>query len=277
MKKMSTIFALALGFGVSLLSVACTNDAPESTAAATEMVEKPDARPADVQKMEAALDVEDLHKAAGVRYKLNLIFGGTPRFKGTITQTTNMDRILLEQEESTVVYDGDMVHVATTGELNTKSARFSALTWPYFFSLPYKLNDPGTKLETIENQTVDGVDYRRAKLTFTAGTGDAPDDWYILYFDAEDRLAAAAYIVTFGGKSPEEALANAHAIYYHDYEKTSDILFSRKWTFHDWSEAEGWTKQIGEAGIYDIKVLSELPADQFAIPKGAIAAGAPQG
>ncbi len=277
MKKISATRALVLGFGVSLLTVACTNDAAESTTAVVEMADKVDTRPMEVQKMEKTLGVNEMKQAAGVSYDLNLIFGGTPRFVGKITQTTDMDKILLEQQESTEVFDGDMVHVATTGELNTKSARFNALTWPYFFSLPFKLDDPGTKLEAIENQTVGDVVYRRAKLTFAAGTGDAPDDWYILYFDAEDRLAGAAYIVTFGGKSAEEAVANAHAIQYHDYEQKDGVLFSRKWTFHNWNEESGWTDQIGEAEVSNIEVLAELPADQFAIPEGAIAAGAPQG
>jgi len=232
-------------------------------------------RPMDVQKMEAALGLSSYQEVAGVQYNLNLIFGGTPRFKGTIIQTTNMDRISLEQEGEQMVFDGKNVHVATTGMLDTKSARFKALTWPYFFSLPHKLNDPGTELESLDDQVVGGETYRRAKLTFRAGTGDAPDDWYILYFDKEDHLAAAAYIVTFGGRSEAEALENAHAIRYLEYENVDGVMFSRKWTFHDWSEEEGWTKQIGEAGVYDIALLKQIPAEAFRIPEGAIAAGAP--
>lgn len=92
---------------------------------------------------------------------------------------------------------------------------------------------------------------------------------------AQDQLAAAAYIVTFGGRSAEEALANAHAIRYLDYDEVDGVLFSRKWTFHDWSEEDGWTKQLGEAGVYDIELLSKIPAGAFVIPEGAIAAGAP--
>ncbi|MFK8056408.1 MAG: hypothetical protein AB8F78_09845 [Saprospiraceae bacterium] len=266
-------------FGASLLLVlaGCQSDVPTSELPVEQVIAaKPDTRPATVKSMETALGVDDYFEFAGVTYKLNLIFGGTPRFKGAITQTGNMDRIRLEQTGETMVFDGKQVHIKTGGMLDTRSARFNALTWPYFFSLPFKLADPGTQLEPMSNQTVDGVEFRRAKLTFSKGTGDAPDDWYILYFDAEDRLAAAAYIVTFGGKSMEDALANAHAIRYLDYEEEGGILFSRKWTFHDWSESEGWTKQIGEAGVYDISLLSEISQEVFAIPEGSIATGAPQ-
>lgn len=280
MKKLYSSYLLVLGFGVSLLMLACGTDTPvpsglERTSGGKTEVVKEDSRPVSVQNMEQAQGLPLLAKVEGIRYKLNLIFGGTPRFKGVITQTGNMDRIRLEQEDEQMVFDGKDVHVATTGMLDTKSARFNALTWPYFFSLSNKLNDPGTVLEELKDQTVEGQTYRRAKLTFSAGTGDAPDDWYILYFDDQDQLAAAAYIVTFGGRSAEEALANAHAIRYLDYDEVDGVLFSRKWTFHDWSEEDGWTKQLGEAGVYDIELLSKIPAGAFVIPEGAIAAGAP--
>ena len=278
MKNITLLFLVFIGFGVSLLVMACANDAPmqDDTAVGTQAVATAtDMRPMNVQKMETSVGVDDYFKFAGASYELKLIFGGSTRFDGTIVQTGNMDKIKLQQENTTMVYDGDKVHISTSGELNTKSARFSALTWPYFFSLPFKLRDPGTNLKSIGNQEVNGVNYSRAKLTFSAGTGDAPDDWYILYFDDEQHLAAAAYIVTFGGKSVAEALANAHAICYHKYEEVDGIQVARNWTFHDWSEEAGWTKQIGEASVTNVSMMKELPSDQFAIPAGAIAAGSP--
>ena len=271
-------FRLLLPAILYLTLVCCQSDVPS----AEQPVEvstpaQPDTRPASVQAMESVLGMDAYSNFAGVRYDLNLKFRGTTRFEGTILQTGSMDRIYLKQENETMVFDGEQVHVSTTGTLNTRSARFNALTWPYFFSLPFKLGDPGTQLESLDDQTVNGVTYQRAKLTFSAGTGDAPDDWYILYFDGQKRLAAAAYIVTFGGKSPAEALANAHAICYHDYETIDGVEVAQNWTFHDWSEAEGWTTQIGEGALSKVSMLSEIPVDQFAIPEGAIAAGAPQG
>ena len=44
------------------------------------------------------------------------------------------------------------------------------------------------------------------KISFDAGVGDAPDDWYIAFTDDQGRMDALGYIVTYS-KSQEEAEA----------------------------------------------------------------------
>ena len=84
--------------------------------------------------------------------------------------------------------------------------------------LPFKLDDAGTTLRPMDEAALDARDdaaMRRAKLTFGTGVGDSPDDWYILYLNDDDTLAAAAYTVTYG-KTVAEAEADPHAIVYNN-------------------------------------------------------------
>ena len=254
-------------------------DAPHSASAPAQTVTSPEEeedRPSAVVDMESSMGVDTYHAAAAVSYRLDLSFGGKPRFQGTVLQTGDMSRIHLSQPGEEMVFDGSQVHVKTAGAFDSKTSRFNALTWPYFFSLPFKLDDPGTVLEPMDPQEIEGVSYQRVKLTFKPGTGDAPDDWYLLYLGADGKLAAAAYIVTFGGRSAAEAANNAHVVRYADYEQVDGVWFSRKWTFHNWSETAGWEELLGEATLSDVKLLAELPANAFAIPEGAIAVGSPR-
>ncbi|MEL6141092.1 MAG: DUF6503 family protein, partial [Bacteroidota bacterium] len=64
----------------------------------------------------------------------------------------------------------------------------------YWFTMMYKLRDPGTKLEYIGQEAVDGVTYDKVNLTFNdAVTGKPQNDGYILYFNPETHLVDRFY------------------------------------------------------------------------------------
>jgi hypothetical protein len=51
------------------------------------------------------------------------------------------------------------------------------------------------------------LNYLTEKLTFKSGTGDAPDDWYVVYADKKTNLLETAYIVTLkAGKEEAEKI-----------------------------------------------------------------------
>ena len=80
-------------------------------------------------------------------------------------------------------------------------ARFWALTPYYFVGMPFVLSDPGVNLAIVdEPPEAAGLpdDARVVEATFDPGTGDAPDDYYVLYLSAEDdRLLALRYVVSY--------------------------------------------------------------------------------
>lgn len=76
--------------------------------------------------------------------------------------------------------------------------KFWALTPYYFLGQPFVLDGEGVKLEKLADASHKGTSYDAIKVSFEAGTGDAPDDYYVLYFGKNDhKLAVIRYIVSY--------------------------------------------------------------------------------
>ncbi len=162
---------------------------------------------------------------------------------------TDMSEIHMAKANGTeLTYTRDTAFVSPV-DSDHRRARFDLLTWPYFLAAPFKFDDPGTRITPLGEETLMGETYETAKLSFEPGTGDAPDDWYILFRDQETgSLKAMVYIVTYG-KTVEEAVDNPHCIVYDDYEETEGVLFPQTWTFYEWTEAEGLGEKLGQAQL----------------------------
>ena len=199
-------------------------------------------------------------------YDLSLDWRGEPRFRGSVTQSPSMDRIALRRADGTELrYDGSAV--AVVGDSTWSGARFAVFTWPYFFAAPWKLADPGTRYDPPRDYAWDGARARRgSKLSFAAGTGDAPDDYYVVVPDSLGRLAGMAYIVTYGKDAEAAAQAEPHAIVYGDYRDVDGVPVAHRWTFYNWNEADGLHGEpIGSASIAD---AAWEPRDESAYATG---------
>ncbi len=95
-----------------------------------------------------------------------------------------------------------------TGEKSWKQVRdstsfpfdmkFWALTPYYFLGQPFVLDGEGIQLEKLADASHKGTPYDAVKVSFAAGTGNAPDDYYVLYFGKNDhKLAVIRYIVSY--------------------------------------------------------------------------------
>jgi len=79
------------------------------------------------------------------------------------------------------------------------------LTW-YFVNLPWVVKDPGVVLHEPETMTLwnDDTEYISIRMTFDPGTGDTPDDYYVLIIDPETyQLHGCVYVVTYPSLLPE--------------------------------------------------------------------------
>ncbi len=91
---------------------------------------------------------------------------------------------------------------------------FWALTPYYFVGLPFVLADPGTNFEVLPDIDFEGKSYHQVKVTYDAGTGDSPDDYYIAAIDPDTkRLRGVRYVVTSPvldrtGPGPEKFLTH---------------------------------------------------------------------
>ena len=76
--------------------------------------------------------------------------------------------------------------------------KFWAMTPLYLMGFPFVLDGEGVNLELLPQSNYLGKANNVVKITFSPGTGDAPDDYYILHFDAEThQLIGTRYIVSY--------------------------------------------------------------------------------
>jgi len=137
--------------------------------------------------------------------------------------------------------------------LKKEKVRFDAYTWSYFFQFPYKLADQGTIWTDYKSET---DEYESKKLSFSAGTGDAPDDWYVIYTNPKTGLINhSAYIVTAHG-TKEEAEKHPHAIEYTDYKEINGIPVAHSWTFKNWNKDSGLGSKIGSAKVSNVTFIA---------------------
>lgn len=213
-------------------------------------------------KVENAHHKQDFLAKEAVQFDFKLEFGGKERMDAKFTTLTNSTEGVIEfKNGSKIIFNKDKVYYSATIP-NEESVRFDAFTWSYFFLFPYKLSDPGTIWNAYTNKEKDLENYNTEKLTFKSGTGDAPDDWYVVYANKKTNLLEkAAYIVSVkAGK--EEAEKDPHAIQYLDYKTVDGIPMATKWVFWGWEDGKGLTNKLGLATLSDIKFV-KVDADYF--------------
>ncbi|RZS93118.1 DUF6503 family protein [Aquimarina brevivitae] len=219
------------------------------------------------QNVEKAHKKEAFLEKTAISFDIVVRFGNSTVLDGKITQLTNSTKIRIDKKDGTkLIYNGEKV-MLYPADAKYSNARFDIFTWSYFFAMPYKLNDPGVVMEVKKDRSLDNEIYTSAKLSFNKGTGDAPDDWYIIYVNPKNHvLTAAAYIVTFG---PNNTVAKAerdpHMIIYKDYAMVNDIPISTQWDFYEWKDGEGKNKKLGEAMLTNVGFI-ENAASLFEEP-----------
>ncbi len=262
--------------GLLILASACTNSTSSSTSSPESASTSPEPEAAPllpanplIASLETAHQREQFLQHDAIQFDLILRFGGKERVNATFTLATNSGNAKISLRDSTeILVLGDRSY-HSPNHSNPARVRWDAFTWPYFFMFPYKLSDPGTQWEIYPDSTLNDRSYLARKLTFSAGTGDAPDDWYIAYANPEKQLIeVAAYIVT-AGQSQQDAEKDPHAIEYLNYIDVEGIPIASEWKFWGWRVAEGLTDELGDAELNNIHFV-DLPEDYFNLPTSFI-------
>jgi hypothetical protein len=216
-------------------------------------------------QLEKSHQKEKFLKNDAIQFNIVATFGKSEWVNAKMTLSTNSGSGKIEfKNGKQIIYNGSSVFYSPDFD-NDKGVRFDAYTIPYFFLLPYKLNDQGTVWNDYLNNEKDASSFLSNKLTFTKGTGDAPDDWYVLYANKKTNLLEkAAYIVTASGNI-EKAEKNPHAIQYLDYVKVDGVPIATYWKFWGWKKDEGLTEQIGNAILSEVKFI-KTNSDFYSAP-----------
>ena len=165
--------------------------------------------------------------------------GGQVANRGRLLFKTDLSASRIELADGTVlVFDGQDAWVSPSVS-DFQRARWHLRAWPYLIALPAKLRDHGTRLEPMDQRDLQGKTYDVARLTFEPGTGDTPDDWYLLHRDPEtDRLAAAAFISTYG-QPVLEAEQAPQAVVYEEVAEVEGVPLPTRLTLWSWNRESG--------------------------------------
>jgi len=154
--------------------------------------------------------------------------------------------------------------------------RFYMWTPFYFFGMPFVFADPGAKQESLGRKTFQGQEYEVVKITYEAGTGDSPDDFYIAYVDpASGRLKLAIYVVTYPelrkGKAIDEL--EQHAIVFEEWQEADGLTVPKSAAYYDWKNDTIEGETLGRLQFTNVRFSSSAPdASRFAKPADAVAA-----
>jgi hypothetical protein len=150
------------------------------------------------------------------------------------------------------------------------NTRFWALTPYYFAGMPFVFADEGVSLSKEADVAFEGSTHHIIRVTFGENVGDAPDDYYVLYINAEShRLAAIRYVVSYpayfqnGGHSQEKLMT------YEGEQNIEGIIFPEKHRTYMW-EADGTIgAYVTDITLSEIAFKPNTEVSYFEIPEGS--------
>ena len=240
---------------IALLSIGCGYQGSSSSKPSKPKELPPrDVHPFTVA-IEEAHQAQNWFKHEAMQFEFAMRFGDN-----TLLAEVTMDRdfgrvkFVTDKQES-IVWDGEKLFLSPA-DAEWSNPRFDIFTWPYFFAVPFKLNDPGTRLDSLGKSDQMGEAAEVIKLSFEEGVGDSPEDWYKVYrSDSSGLLVGMVYIVTYFSQDQAKSEANPHAISYHNFAEFDGIKIPTEWRFWDWSDEEGLGKRRGTARVGNFKFI----------------------
>jgi Family of unknown function (DUF6503) len=147
--------------------------------------------------------------------------------------------------------------------------RFLALLNYYFLNLPWLAMDAGVNLGNPGKGKLwnDRTEYITVKMTFNAGVGDTPNDYYLLYIDPKsNRLKACEYIATYASILPPGAKASPpHVLVYETTATVEGLVVPTRYTIHDKNHST-----IASCEIRNWSFKKPFDATRLTKPPGAV-------
>jgi hypothetical protein len=212
------------------------------------------------------------------RFRYNPVEGGEGPTRDTV-QTVDVwsskaRHQLTSDESAEFGWSGEKAWM-TSEELRDMNPRFWALTPFYFVGIPFVLADEGVNLDYEGEWEFEGETWQMVRATFDDGTGDAPDDFYVVMVNKETgRVGGVRYVVSYPGFFPDGGHSPEKLLTYDGEQRAGGILFPKTFRSFPWEPSGNGTgepgEQIREAEMSRIEWKESVPADYFAMPDGAI-------
>lgn len=197
LKKNTLILLIFVFFSASLLSLTTTKQA----------LSDPDAEEL-IKAMEKAMGGwKKMYKLKDVQFTYNYEYIGQGKkdvslekyiFEGEHSwgkYTTHQINVMPDQEGEVIQsYVNNEIAVSHNGQLledeaSKQSGVFLRKANYYWFTMMYKLRDPGVILRLNGTETLNGIKYQKVRVDFNASTvGKEKNDIYILYINTKTKL-----------------------------------------------------------------------------------------
>jgi hypothetical protein len=186
--------------------------------------------------------------------------------------------VTVEQGPRRVFIDvpGSGASLAWDGEkawsVNWKSPippRFLAQLDYYFLCLPWLTQDDGVILGPPGTARLwdDPTEYVTVRMTFAAGVGDTPRDYYLLYIDPRSRLLRACeYVVTYAALLPPGVEHTPpHTLVVDDYTEVDGLRVPTGYTTYTANHRE-----YLHCTVSDWSFTKPFDASRMVMPEGAV-------
>ena len=177
-----------------------------------------------------------------------------------------------EGADARLGWDGTTAWITPNAEAFPSTARFWATTPYYFVGVPFVFADPGTRLTRMADEQLDGALANVVRIEFEAGTGDSPDDYYVLMLDPEThRVRALRYVVAYPGFFPEGGHSPEKLMRFGGLHEVSGLLLAATLHTSSWEVPEGTEcAEVTRIDVSNIAFGETYEASVFAAPEGAV-------
>lgn len=168
-------------------------------------------------------------------------------------------------------WDGRRAWILPRADAFPSPARFWATTPYYFVGIPWVLADPGTRFERQPDLALDGRPTRVVRVGFEPGTGDSPDDYYVLHLDPDTgAVLALRYVVAYPGFFPSGGHSPEKLMRYSERRRVGGLDLAHRYDTFAWdAAAQTPGDRVTEIVAGSFELGRPIAADRFAPPAGA--------
>lgn len=202
--------------------------------------------------------------ADALRYELALRVG-EKTLLAQVTMETDFSRIkLITDQRESLVWDEKHYYVSPA-DVAWMQPRLDLFTWPFLTAAPFKINDPGTQVDSLGerqllDQRVEGI-----RLSFEADAIYPQSEFQLYRSDSSNLLAGVVFSAPYFAEDDSLYAMQPQAITFHLYSEFDGLQMPTEWRFWAWDEEQGLGERLGTARLGKFKLI-ETDKLSYSVP-----------
>jgi hypothetical protein len=246
----------------------------ERTAEARERLSKDEAGKLLLRSIDAHGGLDRWYENGPLYFRFNYRpLEGTARdtYQTVDTWSSRARHQLADARNTEFGWDGEKAWVSPADADIKNNPRFWALTPYYFVAMPFVLADPGVNLEKTGTAELHGKPHDVLMATFGDDVGDAPDDYYVVYLDAETgHFGGLRYVVSYPGFFPDGGHSPEKLMVFEGDQTIDGITLAREFPTYKWNaETKERGEKVTDVTMTEVEFRPETLDSYFAVPDDA--------